>query len=232
MSDTALKRTWIPYLNTLHNYAIFFVVLVHCSPSAAARPALQIMLLGIPISFLMPLFVVVSGLLFYYSNLDKPITFRVLLQNKATRLLLPYWVVSTVAFFPKALLIQYSARTMEFSFSHYWHSLVYPVDNPVLILWFIPVLFILFIPAIWLMRGVRNLPLGMNLLIVALLLALYRYNPVETKLLALNRVADYLGFFYAGMLVAKYYLSLNQLKQWWVIVELASKVVYKNGQCS
>ena len=97
---TDSNQRWIPYLNTIHNFAIFFVVLVHCSPSAAARPALQLAMFKIPISFLMPLFVVVSGLLYYHTSVDRHQLYGKFMLGKAKRLLLPYLVVSTAAFIP------------------------------------------------------------------------------------------------------------------------------------
>jgi len=148
--------------------------------------------------------------------------------GKAKRLLLPYLVVSTAAFIPKMLLSQYSVRGVELSLSGYLHSLIYPFNNPILILWFVPVLFLLFIPAFWLMRWVARLPVWGNLLVLLSLLVLYRYNPVDTQLLALSRVVEYLGFFYAGMLAAKYYDYINQLNRWWVLISSLAILVALN----
>jgi fucose 4-O-acetylase-like acetyltransferase len=81
----------------------------------------------------MPLFFFVSGFLFLHTNpLSRPLRYREFIQKKALRLLLPYWVLTTVAFPIKAWLSQYALRPVSFSFGEYAASLVDPAKTPIM----------------------------------------------------------------------------------------------------
>lgn len=62
-------------------------------------------------------------------------------MEKVKRLLIPYWVISTIAFVPKVLLSRYAMRPLDFSYENYVHMLIYPSDNVIVFFWFLPTLF-------------------------------------------------------------------------------------------
>lgn len=100
-------------------------------------------------SFHMPLFFFISGCLLNNSVLrsGKPLGeyfgARRLLQ-KARRLLLPYWLISSLVFLPKSLLGNFAGRPVDFSFSGYAYMLLHPLENVISIFWFLPTLFLVF----------------------------------------------------------------------------------------
>lgn len=100
-------------------------------------------------SFHMPLFFFISGYLIRYSmdnrgkSLDQVCNGR-FLAKKAYRLLLPYVVVSTVAFFPKIMLGRFAGRPLDLSLEAYGYMLLYPLDNVISYFWFLPSMFTMF----------------------------------------------------------------------------------------
>lgn len=104
-------------------------------------------------SFHMPLFFFISGFLFRHSCERRgtpPQNMRIwgregMAYGKAMRLLVPYLVISTLAFVPKALLSAMAVRPTELSLSAYLHNMIYPYDNVIGSFWFLPTLYIIFI---------------------------------------------------------------------------------------
>lgn len=100
-------------------------------------------------SFHMPLFFFISGHLLHVSvrRSGKPLGqyfgWRVL-AKRAKRLLLPYWLISSLVFVPKSFFGNFAGREVDFSWSGYAHMLLYPIDNVISIYWFLPTLFLVF----------------------------------------------------------------------------------------
>lgn len=104
-------------------------------------------------SFHMPLFFFVSGYLLKYTTRLKGISLGAMklwgeggyLTHKARRLLIPYVVISTAVFIPKAAVSALSVRPVGFSLHDYLHMMVYPYDNVIGSFWFMPTIFIVFV---------------------------------------------------------------------------------------
>ncbi len=94
--------------------------------------------------FSMPLFMFMSGFLFRWGGIRIAPNLGIFLLNKARRLLVPYVVISTLAFVPKVWLSRWAFRPTEFSWAEYFHSLLYPWDNVIIFFWFLPTLFLIF----------------------------------------------------------------------------------------
>src|ERR1035441_997735 len=96
-------------------------------------------------SFHMPLFMAISGYLYYHVTARKSgLSYGALLLGKAKRLLGPYVIISTIAFLPKMRLASFAMRPTGVSLSDYARSLFIPWDNAIIFFWFLPTLFCAF----------------------------------------------------------------------------------------
>ena len=166
-------------------------------------------------SFHMPLFMFISGYLFFYTLNQAGDTLSLkdggrILKKKVLRLLVPYLVISTMAFFPKALLNRFALRPVEISWASYLKMLLYPGDNVIIFFWFLPTLFLIFCIVFagrygigrWLSakeKGSCNIYGYPALAVSLILLVLNLFNPLSgVRFLNLDGVAHYLVYFMAG----------------------------------
>lgn len=193
-------------------------------------------------SFHMPLFMFVSGYLLKYSSMRKQQEISDIrlfgrqgyIIKRAVRLLVPYFVISSVSFIPKVLLSVHALRPVDFSIHSYLHMLLYPWDNVIKFFWFLPTLFIISIFTVFLCKvGKRfkiKLPVAISLFILILL---YEYNPFkQIEFLNLGGVVNYLLFFIAGCFFSQYesilnrYLRLSKAYMPWGILIIYSIMIY------
>ncbi len=164
--------------------------------------------------FHMPLFMLISGYLLKYINIQKGLSLATMtwtetgkfLLKKAKRLLVPYIVISSLVFYPKVLLAQFVNRPIKGSLQAYIDMLLDPWQNVILPYWFLPTLFLIFcIVAIGAkclnQLHIKHIPI----VILILLLILHLTNPVkDIRLLNIGGVANYLFFFALGYYCCKY----------------------------
>lgn len=156
----------------------------------------------------MPLFMFISGYLFKYGLDKKAVSISDIylygrngfVVKKIKRLLVPYVVISTFAYFPKVLLSRFAARPIEASWESWGKMLVYPWDNAIIFFWFLPTLFLIFMIVVVGGKLIKktHLPLSAEFLLFALLL-LHLFNPCRGfDLLNLSGVVGYLFYFALG----------------------------------
>jgi len=109
-------------------------------------------------SFHMPLFFFLSGYLYAHTNhASRNREYKPFLHKKFNRLILPYVIISTVAFLPKVGLSHYAVNPVELSWLTYFETIIYPWKNTVRYFWFLPTLFLMFALAPLLLRSTRIL---------------------------------------------------------------------------
>lgn len=98
--------------------------------------------------FHMPLFFFISGYLLKYVHGDLAhlqLSGRTgYMARKARRLLVPYVVISSLFFVPKALMSRYSVRPIQLNLHDYLDQLLIPYHNVFGAYWFMPTLFLVF----------------------------------------------------------------------------------------
>lgn len=201
-----MKR--INWLLILQGWAMLWVVIGHAPlGEPGAGPAWETALYRIAYSFHMPLFMLVSGWLFYRTRLvgsgggsGSGWRYGAVLRDKALRILLPGLVFSLVALALKVAFPGEMERQVSLSAGAVLHTYLYPYDNALRELWFLVTLFWMFaLTPLW--RVVLRRPWSQWLVLV-LLVGLW-FFPLRTGLLCLDKVCTHALWFYLGMVVSK-----------------------------
>ena len=216
MRDTSNRLPWVSFLQV---FAIILVVIGHSFYHHEDNVVYEWIY-----SFHMPLFFFISGYLLQVSvrrsgmPLGKYFGVRKL-AKKAKRLLLPYWLISSLVFVPKSFFGNFAGREVDFSWTGYIHMLLVPIDNVISIYWFLPTLFLVFCLAY--VGGKLALLLKSKYWIVLVLVGTYflalffpRYS---TEILNYPGVLAFLFYFVLGYafdleLIQKSVQSTNRVK--------------------
>ena len=162
-------------------------------------------------SFHMPLFFFISGYLLKYSNTRKGIQLSDMpvfgkngfITGKVRRLLVPYVIISSVAFIPKTMMSAIALRPVDMSVWSYLGMLLYPHTNVIGYFWFLPPLFLIF--CFTLLAAKTKVKTNDSLLIICLI-AVSIVNP-GTGFLGLDSALYNAVFFAAGYIFRKHMLE-------------------------
>lgn len=182
----------IEIIEILQCIAVLLVVLGHSIETPHSNILFFHLLHDFIYSFHMPLFMLISGYLFYNDN--KKRAYLQFIKHKAEGLLLPYFILSTFVFLPRTFLNKYNVNKIDLSIDGYIHQLIYPWDNVITQFWFLPTLFLIFIIAPIIKV---NKKIFFCILLIAFYLHIYSYN-CEIKFLNINGICFYLFYFIMG----------------------------------
>lgn len=207
-----MKEHKINYISFLQIYAILLVCAGHSFTAVESVYGHEWIY-----NFHMPLFIFISGFLLIASADKKGIGISQFpftgpdsfIRKKSIRLLLPYFIVSSLTFWPKSLLSQYAMRPTDLSFSSYIHMLLWPQDNVIRFFWFLPTLFIISLIIVAIAKtGILH---KYQFFFLFLFLILHMLNPLpENSFLAFHKVVNYLFFYMAGIVFYKYRESISK----------------------
>ncbi|MBQ6198492.1 MAG: acyltransferase [Bacteroidales bacterium] len=225
----------INWLLILQGWAMLWVVIGHAFLGVAGEgPVWENALFHFAYSFHMPLFMLVSGWLFYLTRLKhneaswggQKWTYSSIIKDKTLRLLLPGLVFSLLALALKLAFPGEMSRQVGISVQELIHSYVYPNDNPMRELWFIATLFWLFLlTPLWKIVLKREWTVWGTMIVLAVL---HFWHP-DIELLCLGRVFNYGIWFYLGVVISKQDWVDNYLvKQPWLVL-LSGIVAYVIG---
>ena len=234
----------INWLLILQGWAMLWVVIGHSFLGVAGDgPLWENALFKLAYSFHMPLFMLVSGWLFYLTRLKSyettwgghfsskddshKWTNWTIFKDKTLRLLLPGLVFSIVALVLKLAFPGEMSRQAGLSGQEIIHSYLYPNDNPMRELWFIATLFWFFLlTPMWKVLLSNKWLKWMSLVIIILL---HFYHP-NVELLCIGRLVNYAVWFYLGLLIShEDYVDKYMTKQP-VLISLIGIVVYVAGR--
>ena len=156
-------------------------------------------------SFHMPLFMLLSGYLFFHSRYSN---FLDHIKKKASRLLVPYVIISSLFFLPRVLLNNFNSVKVQFSCSAFLNNLIYPWDNVITQFWFLPTLFLLFLIAP-ILKYSNNSIVDACCLIVGVLVHCYSLFS-DIKIFNITGVLFYMVYFILGYMIAKYKAVLQR----------------------
>lgn len=194
----------INWISILQAWAMLWVVIGHAPLSAAAEPQPRYaeLLYHIAYSFHMPLFIFVSGYLFYLTRIERPMPYLRMIGDKLKRLGIPFLVFTMIAMVIKTRFAEDMTRPSSIGLQEFVHNILYPGEGPLSELWFLTAIGWMFILRplwTWSLNGKYA-----TAATVALLTAIHLYAPKGIEFLALSSAMRYVLFFYLGMIACKY----------------------------
>lgn len=150
-------------------------------------------------SFHMPLFMFISGYLLSLTNNQKinQIEMKTFIIRKVKRLLIPYFVISSLAYVPKYILGKFAMRPVELNLETYLKGFLYPWNNPIIFFWFLPTLFIIMLITVFLIKF-YNKKIWV-ILVLSFLISILSNKYLKIQLLNISGVLNYLFFFILGI---------------------------------
>lgn len=212
-----MAKNRINWLLILQGWAMLWVVVGHSFLGVAGNgPSWENALFKFAYSFHMPLFMLVSGWLFYLTRLkvyetkwggrfsiiddSHKWTYWEIVKDKSLRLLLPGLVFSIVALVLKMAFPGEMSRQAGLSGQEIVHSYLYPNDNPMRELWFIATLFWFFLlTPIWKKLISCN---WLKWIALVIIIVLHFFHP-DVELLCIGSVFNYAIWFYLGLLISQ-----------------------------
>ena len=226
-----MAKKMINWLLILQGWAMLWVVIGHAFLGKSGEgPEWENALFHFAYSFHMPLFMLVSGWLFYLTrlrfneNTTTPYwSYNQIVKDKSVRLLIPGLVFCIISFALKIAFPGEMSRQVGLNVNDVAHAFLYPYDNPFREFWFIATLFWFFlITPIW--EWVLKLVWPKWGMLVVLTVLHFWHPAVE--LLCIGRVFSYAIWFYLGLLISKEDIVDKYLaKRMWMTL-LVGIVVY------
>ncbi len=226
-----MERKKINWLLILQGWAMLWVVIGHAPlGDPESGPLWVTMLYRFAYSFHMPLFMMVSGYLFYSTRisneLEKEWPYHRIIRDKSVRLLLPGFIFSLVALATKVAFPSEMSRQTGISTNELVHGFVYPYDNPLRELWFIVTLFWFFLLApLWRFTLSNLWTICMSSLFFVVL---YFWHP-NTEFLCIGRVFRYGIWFYLGLAASRIDAVEKLIEKPLWIVPLVGVLLYVVG---
>ena len=235
-----LYKKKINWLLVLQGWAMLWVVIGHAFVGDLSDqinwPFWERGLMGFAYSFHMPLFMLVSGWLFYYTRLKinesysnrggYKWTYLSIVKDKALRILLPGFVFSIIALAVKVVFPGDVARQVGLSLHDIAWSYLYPFDNPFRELWFVAALFWMFLlTPVW-QWAIKKQWAKYGMLVV--LLALHFWHP-EIMLFSLDRVFLLAIWFYMGIIISKEEMVVKFVEPYPWITLILGLIIYTMG---
>ncbi len=162
-------------------------------------------------SFHMPLFIFISGYLLDYTSKNgiEKINIIKFINKKIKRLLIPYFVISSLAYVPKYLLGKFALRPLELTFSGYIHGFLYPWDNPIIFFWFLPTLFFIMIITIYSIRIFKdNIKI---ILFFSFIISVLSKKFIDIEFLNIKGILNYFFFFILGITYKRYEKEIDEI---------------------
>lgn len=206
---------------------MLWVVIGHSPLSLEDMPNYIKVLYDFAYSFHMPLFILISGYLFYLTRLQPrkgdvfKWTWSTIMKDKLIRLGIPYVVFTILALFVKSLFPNDMARPVAFNIKEFIFAIFYPGDGPLSELWFIAVLMWGFaLSFLW--RFALRKRWVACVILIALIVSHYlnSFCEINVHFLSIDNTLHYLIWFYLGILVCHYdcVSSLEKMSIWFIFI--------------
>ena len=199
------EKQKINWLLILQGWAMLWVVIGHSGPSASFDdyPNYAMALWQFAYSFHMPLFIMVSGFLFFLTRIDNSKwTYGAMLKEKLVRFGIPFVVFTLLALVMKSVFAGSVDRATTLSVGEFINAILYPYNGPMREFWFLATIMWLFILyPLWKIT-LKNRWLTVTLLV--LLVVLNIWHP-GTEFLAIRSLCENAIYFFLGIVCATLY---------------------------
>lgn len=228
----------INWLLILQGWAMLWVVIGHAPLiEVTDGPVWVGTLYKFAYSFHMPLFMLVSGWLFWRTRLGvnesiwrgQKWSYVQIIKDKALRLLLPGLFFSIIAYCVKILFPGEVDRQTNLSFQEITHSFLYPYDNPLRELWFIITLFwLMMLAPLWKIVIKRE----WSTWFLFVVLVVFNLITPEIELLCIGRILSFSIWFYLGIALSKKEIVENVFESNSLGVLVIGIIIHIVGQIS
>lgn len=211
------QRTFIKFIAYLQVIGIILVVFGHSFheyPDNAHGQSLLIYRLCY--NFRMPMFMFVSGFLMMYTEFmnEKKTSLRRFGLVKIKRLLIPYFVLTLLTYFPRASLSDMADETVELSATNLLKSLFVTDMLPISYFWFIQASFLLLISTYLIISVCRRLRLSdayAIVILIAISICLECFDWDGTEIFGYKQAIFYSSFFIAGIAYCRYFPKIDKI---------------------
>lgn len=194
------------FITIAYGIAAILVVLGHSHPLHRDYPTYIGRLIKFIYTFHMPLFFFIAGMLIRYTDHNRSVPRW--WWEKVKKLMIPYIVLSAVAWLPKVLLDSFLSDNMELSATNILRMIFIPRDGVWGHFWFIPTYLILSLIGACCCKLPNNLVINAGMIGGGILLLVF---PINTDWIGLRDVSLNLLYILAGVAASRYLIS-NQLK--------------------
>lgn len=150
------NRRELDFINILYGLVTVLVVFGHSRPLHIEYASWMKIVIEFIYLFHMPLFFFIAGILVAYTGENRDVISWWI--KKAKKLLLPYFVLTLLAWGPKMLLGQYMNDNMEMSLFNAVRIILIPRENIWGHFWFIPVYLLVVFAAAIVWKNRNNIP--------------------------------------------------------------------------
>ncbi len=196
----------IQWLSVLQGFSMLLVVVGHANVTGVAKDSSHPFVASVEqiiYSFHMPLFMLISGWLFYFTELSKDRQYGTMIKKKFNRFGMPFLFFTTSATVLKLIFAPLMKRAVDMN--EIIDTFILFRSNPLGEMWFIITLFILM--TLYPLYKFALKEAYLEVLLLLSLIVLYLYFPSQITYFNLNNVAKMMPFFFAGVLICKYNLS-------------------------
>lgn len=210
---------------------MLWVVIGHAGPEndLSLYPGYAKFIYDTAYSFHMPLFIFISGFLFFITRISRSEwEFTPMIIDKLKRFGIPFVTFTILGIFIKHVFSSSVERPTDVSFVEFFKAFLFPNDGPMREFWFLATImwyFALF--PLW-RKIVGRLSLSSAFLLISVML--HYFHP-DTTFLAVDTVCIYMVYFFCGLLAGSLYLEqgnriANIGNRFFVGVLLASLILY------
>lgn len=190
----------ISYISQAQLIGCLLVILGHSIPLSWQIPNSIYVADTFLYTFHMPMFFFISGYLFVKTNSLERYSFSAYMIKRAKRLLIPYFVMTFIGFFPKLLLNSYFNNDTEFSINYILKAIFMPRENVWGHLWFLPTLLIIsMFSFVFATIKKHSKP---SFAVVTAALFVLSMLPKPTDWLGINDIIKFICYYALGMLFA------------------------------
>lgn len=194
------------FITIAYGIAAILVVLGHSHPLHRDYPTYISRLIKFIYTFHMPLFFFIAGMLIRYTDHNRSVLRW--WWEKVKKLMIPYIVLSAVAWLPKVLLDSFLSDNMELSATNILRMIFIPRDGVWGHFWFIPTYLILSLIGACCCKLPNNRYINAGMIGGGILLLVF---PINTDWIGLRDVSLNLLYILAGVVTSRYLIS-NELK--------------------
>lgn len=195
----------IDWLSILQGWAMLWVVIGHSRVgNENVWPQYANLLYDFASSFHMPLFIFISGYLFYLTRIKRKWKYMDMIKEKIQRLGIPFVVFTAVALVLKSIFSSEMERPVTISVSNFLYGFLYPADSPMAEMWFIASLFWMFLlEPLWKLLSSKHV---YSVIGGLLLYFIFYLRGIPIELFCINRASYLAFFFFGGVCFARYEL--------------------------